>query len=221
MFSGYYSPSQVGSEWDGKESIFRNHGNILGVWDEPVAALRLASGKYNEITLTWDDPTGSRVSTYDVKLDSSWVVTYHKPKLERPIRPGLWSVKIEMSHGALLMQTDFMVTPLTHEHKRVLKSPQGVNAKRLEPVSEGARYESWKRNATKSGTELESWVDELVGGYWGVEGHCRTISGRESDGGGVANDGCSLIDCTGVNWSTLSPDPKSELGEVQSNGRLR
>lgn len=205
---------QVGSNWDGKESIFRNYGNILGVWDEPVAAIHLTSGQYSEVMLTWDDPTGSQVSTYKMKLESGWVVSYHKPKLDRPIRPGLWSAKLEMSHGALLMQTDFMVVPLTHENKELLEYPQTLNAKRVEPVVQGEKYESWKRNVFKSGDKLQEWVDEIVGGYWDIEDHCR------ADSGGM-DSGCGILDCIGTRWSTLSPDPKSEIGEIQSNGRLR
>lgn len=186
-----------------------------------MATVRLSSGQYSEVTLTWDDPVGSCVSTYNMKLESGCVVSYHKPKLERPIRPGVWSVKLQMSHGALLMQTDFTVVPITHENKQLLTSPQSLNAKRVEPVVEDARYESWKRNVFKAGAELQEWVDELVGGEWDTESYCR--AGGQGGGGGVAGGrgGCSMSDCVGASWSTLSPDPKSEIGEVQSNGRLR
>lgn len=195
------------------------------MWDEPVAAVRLASGHYTQVVMTWDDPVGTRVSTYTMKLESSWVVTYHKPKLDRPIRPGLWSVRLEMTHGALLMQTDFMVTPLTHESKEPLLAPQSVNAKRAgAELGEGEKSEkftSWKRNVFKSGADLEAWVDELVGGYWTVQDTCWTGGGGAGDPGGGAGGECGLSDCAKREWSTLSPDPKSEIGEVQSNGKLR
>lgn len=218
----------MGSNWDGKESVFRNVGGILGVWDEPVAAVRLAAGHYSELEIQWVDPVGEHVSTFNMKMESGWFVSYHKPKLERPIRPGLWSVKLvtHVKSGKDLLQTDFLVVPLTHENKEPLGSPQSVNALRagLSGKVGGAGghggvalLESWRRNVSKSGVELDGWVDDLLGQYWRVEGSCR--------GGAIAmgtNGGCGWMpSCAGSGWSTLSPDPKSELGEVQSNGRLR
>ena len=73
---------QVGSEWDGKESIFRNLGGILGAWDEPVAAIRLKGGTPGGINIVWDDPVGERVSMFVMKLEASWFVSFHKPKVE-------------------------------------------------------------------------------------------------------------------------------------------
>ena len=98
---------QVGSEWDGKESIFRNYGGIIGAWDEPVAALRLKGGVPGEVSIIWDDPVGERVSTFVMKLEASWFVSYHKPKVDRPIRPGVWTVSVQVNpkaNGPILME---------------------------------------------------------------------------------------------------------------------
>lgn len=213
---------QVGSNWDGKESIFRNYGNILGAWDEPVAAIRLASGNGGDINVLWDDPVGQRVSKFTIKLESGWFVSYHKPKLERPIRPGVWSVRLEMIHGALLMYTKFLVVPLTHDAKGRLGSPQAVNAKRISQSSSSSHNKeelnNWRENVTKTGTELDQWVDYLVDQFWDVSGYCR-FDGTPS---AVADKSCSWISqCQSTSWSTLSPDMKSEIGLVKSNGRIR
>ncbi len=227
--------TQVGSEWDGKESIFRNHGSILGVWDEPVAAVRLHAGSTFELDITWEDPLGFHISTYKMKIESVWYVAFHKPKLERPIRPGLWTVTVKR-RSVDILRADFMVVPLTHENKEVMSSPQEVNGLRGPPPAGGhglsARFVSWERNVSKSGAELEHWVDELVAGYWQPRAFCGTGAvGVVEKEGGVAKKGeggvadCSWIpDCTSdqaSSWSSFSPDPKSEIGEVQSNGRLR
>ena len=220
----------MGSHWDGKESIFRNSGGILGVWDEPVAAVRMSAGHYSELNLVWDDPIGARVSSYTMKLESAWEVTYHKPKLERPIRPGLWSVRLRTKHGEDLRQVDFSVVPLTHENKQPLSSPRSVNAVRGGEAVEGHEEEfaRWQRNAVKSGAELEEWVDRLVHQDWTIDSYCRERSGSRVggavEGGGALGDsgGCSwMSECVASGWSTFSPDPKSEFGAVQSNGRLR
>ena len=49
---------QMGTDWDGKESMFRNYGGIIGVWDESVAAVRMSVGKVGEVNIVWDDPIG-------------------------------------------------------------------------------------------------------------------------------------------------------------------
>lgn len=211
----------MGSEWDGKESLFRNYGGILGVWDEPVAAVRLSTGQYNELVITWDDPIGIRVSTYNMKLESGWFISYHKPKLDQPIKPGLWTARLQTKTKTLLIQTDFLVVPLTHENKIRLTSPMSVNAQRTGVVIPRNRnlFDRWKRNVTKSGVDLDAWMDDLVGQYWTLDGHCRA-GGRHPPG--TAEGSCAWMPaCTTSAWSTLSPDPKSELGQVQSNGRLR
>jgi len=219
--------SQVGSNWDGKESIFRNYGTILGVWDEPVLALRLASGDKGSVTVLWYDPLGAVVSSHSLSLEKDATVAYHDPKPERPLRPGVWSVKLELGEkgNPLLAQDSFLVAPLTHTSGREMTSPEKVNAKQ---VPTGGKellhpsFPSWKRNVSKSGTELEVWLDELVSAHWKLRGYCRTSAQeRSADGDSV----CGKIPyCVSTEWSTLSPDPKSELprlSEVKSDGRIR
>ncbi len=205
----------------------------MGVWDEPVVAIRLsASGPQGDVSIIWEDPIGVRISTGSVKLEGGWFVSFHKPKLERPIRPGVWSVKLEMGHGALLMQIKFLIVPLTHDNELPLKSPRDTNAARLSKSGinfNKDKYEIWYRNATKSGTELDEWLDELVSGYWNISGICRTELGGGGGRGGRGSDAhggsekCNswIPDCRLSKWSTFSKDPKSEIGEVQANGRLR
>ena len=212
---------QVGSEWDGKESIFRNYGGIVGAWDEPVAALRLKGGVPGEVSIIWDDPVGERVSTFVMKLEASWFVSYHKPKVDRPIRPGVWTVSVQLNpkaNGPILMEDKVLVVPITHESKLPLADPQSVNAKRtvtVKPSMNVEQFAVWRSNVSKTGHNLEQWLDSLVSRHWSIEGYCRT--GRERGEGK-----CSwLPDCASTNWSSFSPDPKSEMGDIQPNGRIR
>ena len=212
---------QIGSEWDGKESIFRNLGGIIGAWDEPVAALRLKGGSPGEINIVWDDPVGERVSTFVMKLEASWFVSFHKPKVERPIRPGVWTVKVTLppkDGGMVLMQNQFLVVPITHENKKPLSDPQSVNAKRtvtIKPSMNAKEFAQWVSNVSKTGPQLEHWMDSMVAKHWTIEGYCRTnMEGAPRE--------CSWIpDCTSTSWSSFSPDPKSEIGKIQPNGRIR
>lgn len=204
---------QVGSDWDGKESIFRNYGGILGAWDDPVAAIRLNTGKSGEINVVWSDPTGKRVQSYTIKIETSWFVTYHKPKFERPIRPGIWNCRVELKDGTPILDTKFLVVPLTHENMAAMDNPASVNAARIHDSEESREFLEWKQNVQKTGTSLEEWLDKLVSDFWKLSAVCRTEANR---------DRCSyIVDCASTDWSTFSPDPKTELGEVRWDGRIR
>ena len=208
---------QVGSDWDGKESMFRNYGGILGAWDEPVAVVRVNPGQTGDINLVWSDPTKLQVAMHTVKVESGWFVTFHKPKLERPIRPGVWNVRVELKSGEAIMERKFLVVPLTHENMRPLGNPAAVNAARLNdphsPSIGAEELDEWKENVQKTGQSLEEWLDELVGDFWMIEQVCRT---------GAERDDCAHFrDCANMEWSTFSPDPKSEIGEIKQNGRIR
>ena len=191
------------------------------MWDEPVAALRLRVGHPAEINILWYDPVGERVSKFVVKLEATWFVSYHKPKVERPIRPGVWTVKVALPHkdgGMVLMQNQFLVVPITHESKKPISDPLSLNAKRImniEPNIDADVFAEWRANVSKTGVELEHWMDSMVAKRWTIEGYCRTYMEE-------APKQCLWIpDCASTSWSSFSPDPKSEIGKIQPNGRIR
>lgn len=210
---------EIGANWDGKESVLRSYGNILGVWDEPVAAVRMTLGRLGSVNVIWEDPVGDRLATYTMKVEANWFVAYHKPKVERPIRPGVWKVKLESKSGELLMETKFLVAPLTHENMEPLSHPKALNARKANtahPGIDSREFLRWNDNVAKEGTALEEWLDELVGEFWTAGGYCRTGNAI------TAGSPCSWItDCNSTDWSTFSPDPKSEIGKIKPNGRIR
>lgn len=83
---------------------------------------------------------------------------------------------------------------------RVLKLPP------MEPALKEA-----KKSGSLVGKALDAWVDSLVGAFWVTGGICSTRTSL-----------CPTVAlCTKTSWSSSSPDPKSELGRVKSNGRIR
>lgn len=63
------------------------------------------------------------------------------------------------------------------------------------------------------GKPLEAWVDRTVGAFWVTGDLCSTLPSPGP---------CpSLGPCTKSTWSSLAPDPKSELGPVKGDGRIR
>lgn len=165
--------------------------------------------------VVWEDPVGEVASRYNMKLDSATTVATHKPKLSKPIRPGIWNVKILHSEGETFMHTTFLVTPVKYDKKVPLVNPAVVNGRLAhDKAADGVDlhlYSQWKERALSTKNQLDTWIEELVTNFWRIEAVCSTAAGQ-----------CrSLVNCRETSWSTLSPDPKSELGPVLSNGRLR
>lgn len=78
------------------------------------------------------------------------------------------------------------------------------------PVS-AAQVEQARRSAALAGAALERWLDSLVAGVWTAMDVCAT-----------GPSACPLLQtCSQTAWSSFSPDPKSELGAVKPDGRLR
>lgn len=90
------------------------------------------------------------------------------------------------------------------------QSFQSLNPVLNIPLS-AAHMEQAKKNADFTGTKLENWVDSLVGSVWSAVDVCS-----------MGPTSCSVMQaCSQTSWSSLSPDPKSELGPVKPDGRLR
>lgn len=111
------------------------------------------------------------------------------------------------------METSFLVVPLTHNHKKLLDRPEAVNAAKMTDKHHSSisdkTFDQWRDGVVLSGSLLLDWVDELVSDFWTLKSLCAPA------------DCNSLSHCKlSSKWSTLYPDPKSELNDVQ-NGRLR
>lgn len=192
--------------------MFRNYAGILGAWDEPVAAVRVDPGKPGDLNIVWTSPIKTRAALYTVKLESGWFVTFHKPKFDRPIHPGVWNCRVETTDGTAVMERKFLVVPLTHEHMQPMDNPPSVNAARINSAPE--EMEEWKENVQKTGESLEQWLDQLLSEFWTIDDVCRT--------GGNEDDDCKAFrHCQDFKWSTFSPDPKSEIGEIDRNDQIR
>uniref|UniRef100_U3D6H8 Xylosyltransferase 2 n=1 Tax=Callithrix jacchus TaxID=9483 RepID=U3D6H8_CALJA len=220
--------SEVGTDWDAKERLFRNFGGLLGPMDEPVGMQKWGKGPNVTVTVIWVDPINVIAATYDILIESTAEFTHYKPPLNLPLRPGVWTVKI-LHHWVPVAETKFLVAPLTFSNRQPIKpeealklhngplrnaymeqSFQSLNPVLSLPISP-AQVEQARRNAASTGTALEGWLDSLVGGMWTAMDICAT--------GPTA---CPVMQtCSQTAWSSFSPDPKSELGAVKPDGRLR
>nr|KAG5714701.1 hypothetical protein BaRGS_000189 [Batillaria attramentaria] len=103
---------EVGSEFDPKELIFRNYGRLLGPYDEIILRHVWGPGKEFTVSVAWIDPANIIAASYEVKVTGSTFVGSHKPGLNRPLRPGVWTVKL-MYNMVLVAETQFLITPLS------------------------------------------------------------------------------------------------------------
>ncbi|XP_055990709.1 xylosyltransferase 1 [Sorex fumeus] len=220
--------SEVGTDWDAKERLFRNFGGLLGPLDEPVGMQKWGKGPNVTVTVVWVDPVNVIAATYDILIESTAEFTHYKPPLNTPLRPGVWTVKI-LHHWVPVAETRFLVAPLTFSNRQPIKPEEALRLhggpprsaymeqsfQSLNPVLSlplvPAQLEQARRNAAAGGAGLERWLDSLVGSMWTAMDVCAT--------GPTA---CPVMQaCSQTAWSSFSPDPKSELGPVKPDGRLR
>lgn len=90
------------------------------------------------------------------------------------------------------------------------QSFQGLGGILNLPRSEEAEEDAAQK-AQLTGKALEDWADSAISTFWSVADICV----------GSPSACASLETCSETSWSSLSPDPKSELGPVKPDGRLR
>nr|XP_015826291.2 xylosyltransferase 1 [Nothobranchius furzeri] len=220
--------AEIGTEWDAKERIFRNIGGLMGPMDETVGMQKWNKGPNVTVTVVWIDPTNVIAATYDILIDASAEFTHYRPPLNQPLRPGVWSIRI-LHNWSLMAEIRFLIVPLAYNKHQPIKqddalklhngpvknsymeqSFHGLNPILNIPVSL-AYVEQAKRNAAMTGSELERWVDSLVGELWEAADVCA-----------LGPTACPVMQaCAKSPWSSMSPDPKSQLGEPRSDGRIR
>nr|XP_040046537.1 xylosyltransferase 2 isoform X2 [Gasterosteus aculeatus aculeatus] len=218
---------EIGTEWDPKERIFRNFGGVIGPLSEPLAVQKWARGPNLTATVVWIDPALVVAASYDIAVDVDAEYTQYKPALQHPLRPGTWTVRV-LKQWQRVAEVRFLVMPLTFRDKEPLRREdswlhagptknlyleqnfQQLSAVLKLPPPESAMQEA-QRRAQLVGRPLEAWVDSSVGAFWVTGGLCATESSS-----------CPAVGpCRETSWSSLSPDPKSELGPVKSDGRIR
>ncbi|KAM9393716.1 xylosyltransferase 2 [Pholidichthys leucotaenia] len=219
---------EIGTEWDPKERIFRNFGGVIGPLDEPLAIQKWARGPNLTATIVWIDPALVVAASYDITVDLEAEYTHYKPPLQHPLRPGTWTVRV-LKQWERVAEVRFLVMPLTFNNKEPLRkeedswlhagpsgnlyleqSFQQLSSVLKLPPQEPAMLVA-QRNAQLVGQPLETWVDSVVGAFWVIGDLCA-----------AQTSSCPALGlCSKTVWSSLSPDPKSELGPVKSNGRIR
>ncbi|XP_045214811.2 xylosyltransferase 2-like [Mercenaria mercenaria] len=213
---------EVGTDFDPKELVFRNYPKFLGPNSE--VALRHVWGYGTETTLSvaWIDPVGIVAVYQDITVTKETRIDAHKPKLKAPLRPGVWTVKL-LYRLKVCAEVQFVVLPYSTQNNVPLtrdqaislhNGPQGLYShtnysdftEKLGIKDSAKLYQESVINGRKVGPDLEAWIDKLSAFSWSVQDTCSVFDLGQS---------CPPIDlCVNTRWSSLSPDPKSEISQI-------
>ncbi|XP_062613310.1 LOW QUALITY PROTEIN: xylosyltransferase oxt-like [Saccostrea cucullata] len=213
---------EVGTDYDLKESIFRNYGLFLGPYSDLVLKHTWGPGEPLMVSIAWIDPAKVIAASYDVNITSEGQIKPFKPLLKQPLRPGVWTSKL-MYRWQVFAEVKFLVLPLTVFRGKTLdpskailhhNGPIGYYAKQdfsefeevLKVTNIGEARAAADENGQKHGRVLEEWTDELCQKFWSIQEVCQI---------GEITEECSPIKkCEETSWSSMSPDPKSTITGV-------
>jgi protein xylosyltransferase len=189
---------------------------------------------YN-VTFLWVDPAGQLVEVSEVHMEDGQVTNYVKPLLREPLLPGVWTVKM-VYESAVVAFTQFLVTPLqfvsganvSQQQAGFLHSGPGQpypihdttdwNKLLDNKVDRSALQRKAVVNARRFGLDLKDWIDSLNLKFYKVLNTCVKSSSFHSLS---KCDKLHLELCENTTWSSLAPDPKSQIGLMNlTTGRL-
>ncbi|XP_049874059.1 xylosyltransferase oxt [Pectinophora gossypiella] len=230
---------KVSSEYDQKESTFRNLAGVLGPLSEPVLLYQFSppiEKNFENLTVMWLDPAGVIADVAGIHVNENNLTNFIKPSLKTPLLPGIWKVGL-FEQSNLIASTKFLITPLeyfsgkelSHQEASIIHSgsqnayknysyvkilnfvPNQDESLLLQKIS----YSNIKRIHQ----DLREWIDGLSIEFYNVLSSC--ISSKTDLKDRLKCGKHHFQYCSSSDWSSLSPDPKGTIGKLnQSNGRL-
>ncbi|XP_017467284.1 PREDICTED: xylosyltransferase oxt [Rhagoletis zephyria] len=228
---------EVASDFDLKEQVSRNFAKMLGPFSEPVLSFTLAgtasaaqddaAHSYN-LTLLWIDPVGRLQDFNELHIEDSQAdaINYSKAVLKHPIMPGIWTTKL-IGRTAIYAQTKFLVVPLAVAAGKPIKPERARIVNGGSEPSLAGTFEipaEWRqylptplddqrlnnefKKAQRSGKDLKTWVDDLVVKFFFLRETCA-VEENALQMKLSAHEALHL--CRGTPWSSLAPDPKSDV----------
>ena len=243
--------ASVGTQWDVKELVLRDWGGIIGPNSDVHLVARWKRGNEDfVVSVVVVDPLNVVADYSDFRTPSkSAGVTETPLSLRKPMRPGKWTVRfyVHRQFAKASAEVEFIVAPL--QFKQALEGDpklstdnRGVEEDALvnganrnlysirTTLSLTKDYEALQNLISSSvnvaGKRLRSWIDFIIGQAWNVKDVCY-VSKNPEEWKRSQPERChqqrqiSPNLCANMNWSSFSPDPKSELGPIKANGRIR
>lgn len=187
----------VSTDFDQKEMITRNFARVIGVNSEPVLILKLSATSHPEnstanLTILWIDPSEKVVEVGELIIEDITItsINFSKSTLKQPLVSGEWMVKV-LQKKSLIGLTKFLVVPTS-------------------------------LNETKDINHSHNILDKMIANFYTIKETCivysqksiRDIIGSYLVGNGdddVDKNFHKFIECKKTSWSSMAPDPKSEL----------
>lgn len=230
---------KVSSEYDLKETMFRNFANILGPFSEPALLYQFSPNidkKTENFTVMWLDPAGVIADINSIHVDETNLTNFIKPQLKAPLLPGIWKVGLfELNN--LLVSTKFLITPveyfagkeLSHQEADIIHSGSQnsyKNFSNVKPtpflpnnVERTLLRKMSVSNVKRISKDLREWIDGLSVEFYSVLGSCLARSNNLKNNLKCGNH--KLDSCETTQWSSLSRDPKGTIGKLNKvTGRL-
>ncbi len=211
----------VGTEYDPKEILFKNRIGVMGHTSDPVVLVQ--AGK-NEQRVLFDvaffNPAGDIATVEQLPLEAGkpYPDETVQPTLPKPLMPGKWTVAmVERGFDDALFTQEFLVLPIVQESGMQGEYPAVPKDWVLSDLHRHLVAPNLKAQAEannrKYGAELFAWAKQLAGEFYTVRKSCIS-SGTE-----IGELWWPV--CQETTWSSLSSDPKSEVGDVNpATGRI-
>ncbi|XP_058124998.1 xylosyltransferase oxt [Anopheles ziemanni] len=235
---------EVSTEYDEKEQLSRNFPRIVGTNAEPALIFRLAppTGELEKhkrnatnysLTVEWIDPLGVVASSNHFTVEDNPTGPAHSfnhfqkgNKLKTPLLAGVWSARL-LHENVLLGVTRFLVAsstyrgmtlPEQHTHRQMLPPSDRRRSTNVASTSRKTRHGSSVGHSGDHGRNdhqdtddpLQEQLDKLVPEFFKLRETCLVNDGMPT---GKDQD-VRFVDCASTSWSSLSPDPKSDLVSV-------
>ena len=181
--------SQVGTDFDPKEELFRNFAGLFGAESAISVKLTWLPGSpVSSIALVVIFPNGTLMTDkVDVSVaEETSIITVHKLNINRPLAAGIWTVRLVadktlQDHAAdYIAQVRFLVVH---------------------------RDESLAGDIRMDGNAV---FDSALSMAWRVVGNCVFVT---ADYLKLTDCRPQTSSCVQTPWSTKYPDPKSWLGQ--------
>lgn len=240
-FAQRMSVLEVSTDFDQKEQRARNYAKAMGPFAEPVVVFQLrrrqegkAEGEVEmaNVTALWIDPVGNIAEVTEIAIDDQPnLIYFSKSSPVHPLQPGVWTIKL-LQKGTAVAQVKYLILPLEFLNQSPVEEDKAriVNRGTENELNFGDSVE-WDRHllpreerlelmrksrehAQRFGWELEEWVDRLAKSFYLIHEYCVVVSpgnsivDREEDGNW---DGGRFEQCSKTSWSSLAPDPKSDI----------
>lgn len=193
---------------------------MIGTTTQNLTVVQVWQGGLEvNVTLVLTDPllriAYVRNATIPQGMNNNIVIT--KISLPIPRLPGQWKAKL-VYQNVLVAETTFPIVPEIYDNRQLANkllpyttdTDYHISAEHLHLYGDIIKTDEETPSLTEailsqSPMSLMSWVDDLVGEYWKPHGGC--VVGENAD--------CDLLpQCNSTSWSSLSPDPKSEIGSI-------